>query len=550
MNEAGYVDMPNQPEGMRAGQRIVNVPTLVQTSLRQPSDPQLDNNLHHNMGAQSHGNMYQGVGSNMGQLHDAGRLHNDYASRHDYMEHGQHAGPLKKAMAHTDSLYKYLDWENPLRTVGSYVGAASLLLGLHYFPLTSLLLKAVATVLGVMSVAAFAGQSFNNTNDANPRTRNERRTYTKVPEATLNATLRDIHDFVQYAVVEAQRILFGEDLSKTLAAFAGTTALYWFIKVLSPFGLTFLGLTSVYIGTLIASPRGRAATRAAGRRASDATSAAAQRGKAFARSGKKQAVDMSSQAQQSASNAQKNVSDTVSSGTKNMSDTMSSSAKTASDSVSSGAKNVSDTVSKGTKSTTSTLGQLGQKLGISGKKSADTGIGSTKGTSHTTSTGMSSGVSLDTPQSGVSSHRAMDTESRQLRGNKSGARSTGTSDSVLAGDNASNYTTSTMLEGDNNIGTSHGTHNVPRSTVTMDQSNSGFSGYGDPYIGSSTSTTTATDNSMNPLQQGMGSTNPFINNAGLGTTGGTAGDVVSGKAADDTRAAKLAKGVSVGKTDI
>lgn len=309
-------------------------------------------------------------------------------------------------------------------------------------------------------------------------------------------------------------------------------------------------MTSVYIGTLIASPRGRAATRAAGRRASDATSAAAQRGKAFARSGKKQAVDMSSQAQQSASNAQKNVADTVSSGTKNMSDTMSSSAKTASDSVSSGAKNVSDTVSKGTKSTTSTLGQLGQKLGISGKKSADTGIGSTKGTSHTTSTGMSSGVSLDTPQSGVSSHRAMDTESRQLRGNKSGARSTGTSDSVLAGDNASNYTTSTMLEGDNNIGTSHGTHNVPRSTVTMDQSNSGFSGYSDPYIGSSTSTTTATDNSMNPLQQGMGSTNPFINNAGLGTTGGTAGDAVSGKAADDTRAAKLAKGVSVGKTDI
>jgi hypothetical protein len=68
-----------------------------------------------------------------------------------------------------------------------------------------------------MSVAAFAGQSFNNTNDANPRTTNERRTYTKVPEATLNATLRDIHDFVQYAVVEAQRILFGEDLSKTLA---------------------------------------------------------------------------------------------------------------------------------------------------------------------------------------------------------------------------------------------------------------------------------------------------------------------------------------------
>ncbi|ETS73891.1 hypothetical protein PFICI_13757 [Pestalotiopsis fici W106-1] len=537
MNEAGYVDMPVQSEGIQhSGQPIANVPTMVQASLRQPLDPRLDNTLHHNMGVQGQGNIYSTAGSHMGQMgqigqgYDAGYLRNDYASRHEYMDHGEHAGPLKKAIAHTDSLYKYLDWENPLRTVGSYVTAASLLLGLHYFPLTSLLLKAVATVLGVMSVAAFAGQSFNS--NANTKTRHDRRNYTKVPEATLNATLRDVHDFVQYAVVEAQRILFGEDLSKTLAAFAGTTALYWFIKVLSPFGLTFLGLTSVYIGTLIASPRGRAATRAAGRRASDVTSAAAQRGKAFARSGKKQAVDMSNQAQETASDAQKNISDTVSSTTKNVSDTVSSSAK-----------NVSDTVGSGTKSTTT---NLAQKLGISGNDSQDAGLESTKRTSDSASTGISSGVS---------SHRTVDTEPRHTKGNKSGSRNTGTSKSVLSGDMTSNYTTSTMLgEGDKSFDTagaaSHGTQNVPRSTVAMDHAaTSNFPGYGnvDPYIGSSTNATTATDNSLN---QGTGSTNPFIHNAGLGATGGNAGDAMSDKKAGDARTAKLAKGVSVGKTDI
>lgn len=65
----------------------------------------------------------------------------------------------------------------------------------------------------VMSVATYAGQSFN----PQTKTRLEARQYRRVPEDTLNATLRDIHDFIQYAVVEAQRILFGEDLTKTFA---------------------------------------------------------------------------------------------------------------------------------------------------------------------------------------------------------------------------------------------------------------------------------------------------------------------------------------------
>jgi hypothetical protein len=39
--------------------------------------------------------------------------------------------------------------------------------------------------------------------------------YKKVPEQTLNATLKDIHDFVQYSAVQGQRIMLGEDLNKT-----------------------------------------------------------------------------------------------------------------------------------------------------------------------------------------------------------------------------------------------------------------------------------------------------------------------------------------------
>lgn len=39
--------------------------------------------------------------------------------------------------------------------------------------------------------------------------------YKKIPEPVLNDTLKDIHDLVQFLVVEAQRIVLGENLGRT-----------------------------------------------------------------------------------------------------------------------------------------------------------------------------------------------------------------------------------------------------------------------------------------------------------------------------------------------
>lgn len=65
-----------------------------------------------------------------------------------------------------------------------------------------------------MSVAEFTSRSFSE-NSLSTRLRPKE--YRKIPESTLNATLNDIHDFIQYAVVQAQRIVYGEDLNKTFA---------------------------------------------------------------------------------------------------------------------------------------------------------------------------------------------------------------------------------------------------------------------------------------------------------------------------------------------
>jgi len=124
--------------------------------------------------------------------------------------------------------------------------------------------------------------------------------YKKIPESSLNATLKDIHDLIQYAVVQAQRIVFGQDLDKTFAAFLGFTALYWLTKIVPPFWLTVMGLTSIFVAPLVSSPQGRGAAHDASVRAQELANAAAEKGRVLAQNGKVKAAELSSKGKQTA----------------------------------------------------------------------------------------------------------------------------------------------------------------------------------------------------------------------------------------------------------
>lgn len=72
----------------------------------------------------------------------------------------------RRTAAHQDRLYKYINvslllklflntypntysqWNDPVRTIGSYVGILSVLFGAHYLPLTQMALKGGVTALG------------------------------------------------------------------------------------------------------------------------------------------------------------------------------------------------------------------------------------------------------------------------------------------------------------------------------------------------------------------------------------------------------------------
>jgi len=155
----------------------------------------------------------------------------------------------------------------------------SILLGAHYLPLTQLALKAGAFTLGLISVTEFVCRLFGPDNFI---ARLRPKEYKKVPESTLNDSLKDIHDFVQYSVVQAQRVLYGQNLDKTFAAFLGLTAMYWLVKAASPFAISVLSVTSFYIIPLIISPPGREVAHDARLLAGELANTAVDNGKALA----------------------------------------------------------------------------------------------------------------------------------------------------------------------------------------------------------------------------------------------------------------------------
>jgi len=277
----------------------------------------------------------------------------------EYKEPEQ-TGPLKQIMAHQDSLYKYISWEDPIRTLGSYIGALSILFGVHYLPLTQLAMKAGVTTLGVVSVTEFASRSFG-TNSLSTRIRPKE--YKQVPEPTLNATLKDIHDLIQYVVVQAQRIVFGQDLDKTFAAFLGFTALYWLIKIVSPFWLAVMGLTSLYIAPLVASPRGRAVARDASARAQDMANAAAENGRGLAQNGKVKAAELSSKARQATLDTQGHIQNIAQNGKQTAADVAARASGTASDTFGSAAENVRKLPQMGTNAINRAPGTANSVLG-------------------------------------------------------------------------------------------------------------------------------------------------------------------------------------------
>ena len=77
------------------------------------------------------------------------------------------------------------------------------------------------------------------------------RKYYTIPREALEAALEDVEQLINFFVIEFQRVLFAENIVHTVAAFTAALLSYWLIKFLPLWGLSLIGVSTIYLGPLI-----------------------------------------------------------------------------------------------------------------------------------------------------------------------------------------------------------------------------------------------------------------------------------------------------------
>ena len=75
--------------------------------------------------------------------------------------------------------------------------------------------------------------------------------YYTIPREALEASLEDIEQFINFFVIEFQRVLFAENVVHTVAGFVAALLSYWLIKVVPFWGLSLIAVSCIYLGPLI-----------------------------------------------------------------------------------------------------------------------------------------------------------------------------------------------------------------------------------------------------------------------------------------------------------
>lgn len=75
--------------------------------------------------------------------------------------------------------------------------------------------------------------------------------YYTIPREALESSLEDFEQFINFFVIEFQRVVFAENVTATIAAFAASVLSYWLIKIVPLWGLSLIGVSTIYLGPLI-----------------------------------------------------------------------------------------------------------------------------------------------------------------------------------------------------------------------------------------------------------------------------------------------------------
>lgn len=152
-------------------------------------------------------------------------------------------------LTHYHSFFsELLSWKNPRASAIAYVSVVALLLTARYVDIFRYTLKLTYLALGTTVLAEVVGKLVLNHGLA---TQIRPRSYYVLSKETLDAAIGDVHELINFFVIEAQRILFVENVGASAAAFIGAFISYYLVKLMPFWGLTLTAVTALFVVPLI-----------------------------------------------------------------------------------------------------------------------------------------------------------------------------------------------------------------------------------------------------------------------------------------------------------
>ncbi|TVY13608.1 Reticulon-like protein 1 [Lachnellula arida] len=141
-----------------------------------------------------------------------------------------------------------LSWDNPRASGIAFASVVLFIFAARYLDILRYAFKVTWMTLGVTVLAEAAGKalfSHGFTSQIRPRK------YYTVSKSTLNSLVGDLHELINFFVIESQRIVFAENVFASGAAFLGAFISYYLIKFVPFWGLSLISTFVLFLTPLI-----------------------------------------------------------------------------------------------------------------------------------------------------------------------------------------------------------------------------------------------------------------------------------------------------------
>ncbi|PFH62567.1 hypothetical protein XA68_12987 [Ophiocordyceps unilateralis] len=152
-------------------------------------------------------------------------------------------------LTHYHSFFsELLSWKNPRASAIAYVTIVSFIFAARYLDVIRWAFKLSWMALAVTVSSEVAGKLVLNHGLA---TQMRPRRYYTVSRAAIDNMIGDVHELINFFVIEAQRILFAENVGASAAACFATFIAYYLLKLVPYWGLAVIATTIAFAAPLI-----------------------------------------------------------------------------------------------------------------------------------------------------------------------------------------------------------------------------------------------------------------------------------------------------------